>query len=69
MIVEADDAHAVIWTRPDDLTVDLDDPLKGMENKATGGFNSAFFDGSAHFFPNTIEKKTLRACSPPPAAK
>ena len=65
MIVEADDAHAVIWTRPDDLTVDLDDPLKGLENKATGGFNSAYFDGSVRFIPNTMSKKNLRATLTP----
>jgi Protein of unknown function (DUF1559) len=65
MIVEADDAHAVIWTRPDDWAVDLDDPLKGLENKATGGFNTAFFDGIARFLPNTMTKKNLRALLTP----
>lgn len=65
MIVEADDAHAVVWTKPEDLAVDLDDPLKGLENKTTGGFNTAFFDGSVQFFPNTMTKKNFRALLTP----
>jgi hypothetical protein len=60
MIMEADDDHAVIWTRPEDLRVDPKQPLRGLGGKA-GRFLAAFADGSVHAISRTIELDTLRA--------
>lgn len=61
MVVEVGDDQAVIWTKPQDLPVDLDDPAKGLGGLFKGGFQAAICDGSAHFISNSIDQKTLRA--------
>ena len=61
MIVEVNDKNAVIWTRPDDLTIDPKEPAKGLGGLHKNGFCAAFCDGSAHFLPNSISPKTLNA--------
>jgi hypothetical protein len=60
MVVEADPDHAVIWTKPDDLDVDLENPIRGLV-RGNQTFNVLFGDGSAQGFPATIPTKTLRA--------
>jgi hypothetical protein len=49
MIVEADDDHAVIWTKPEDLSFDPKDPSKGLSHFFDGGFNAALCDGSVRW--------------------
>ncbi len=61
MIVEVDEDHAVIWTRPDDLDVDLKAPLRGLGFEHGDGFLTAFCDGSARFISKNIEVKVLSA--------
>lgn len=72
MLVEA--AHPVIWTAPDDVAYDADQPapeLGGIFNMAgrfsffgenrKKGFNAAFADGRTQFFPAQLSPVTLRA--------
>ena len=61
MLVEVDDAHAVVWTRPDDLAFDPKDPKRGIGNIAGDGFPAGMGDGSVRLLPKTIDPKTLRA--------
>lgn len=61
LAVEADDAHAVIWTKPDDLKFDPKQPQAGLAEYKPGGFAILMGDGSVHFLPATIDKKTLAA--------
>jgi hypothetical protein len=61
MIVEVDDDHAVIWTKPDDLTFDPENPANGLGRFFKDRFNTAFFDGSVHNLKLDIPAKTLRA--------
>ena len=65
LIVEADDAHAVPWTKPEDLKVDLDHPEQGLGGHFHGGFLVGLADGSVHFVPSTVSKATLRAAFTP----
>jgi Protein of unknown function (DUF1559) len=60
LIVDADDEHAVIWTKPEDLKIDLKDPKAGLRNDA-GTFRALFADGSVHRLPANIDAKTLSA--------
>ncbi len=61
MLVEADDEHAVIWTKPDDLDFDLENPLTGLNSPSiSGGFLAAFADGSVRFISTTIDLEILR---------
>jgi hypothetical protein len=46
MAVEVDDRHAVVWTKPDDLEFDPDEPAKGIGNFYEGVFNVLICDGS-----------------------
>jgi hypothetical protein len=60
LIVEASDAKAVPWAKPDDLAYDEKQPLAGLMGLWPGGFYAAFCDGSVHFLPATIDAETLR---------
>jgi hypothetical protein len=59
MIVEANADQAVIWTKPDDLPINLDKPLAGLGEVQKNGFIAAFCDGSVRFISNKIDPKTL----------
>ena len=61
MFVEADDDHAVIWTKPDDLNVDMDHPRDGLNSPSvSGGFLAAMTDASVRFIPELIDVNTLK---------
>ncbi len=51
MVVEADPDHSVIWTKPDDLEVDLENPRRGLFNGSLP-LNICFADGAARSIRN-----------------
>jgi hypothetical protein len=59
MLVEAAEANAVIWTKPDDLEIDLKQPKKGLLDPDSASFLAGFADGSVHRIPKKIEDKML----------
>ena len=61
LMVEVDDAHAVVWTKPDDLAFDPQDPRKGIGSIFPEGFHAAMCDGSVRFVPNALDAKALKA--------
>jgi hypothetical protein len=61
LFVEADDAHAVPWTKPEDLKADLARPQEGLGGHFEGGFLVALADGTVRFVARAISKETLRA--------
>lgn len=62
MAVEVAPERAVVWTRPDDWQVDLENPLEGLASPGRKTVVFAMFDGSAHALdvPST-DVKYLRA--------
>ena len=60
-LVDADDDHAVVWTKPEDLNYDAKTPMKGLSGRYHSGFLAAFADGSVHFISKSISKTTLQA--------
>jgi hypothetical protein len=60
MLVEAPDAAAVPWTKPDDFVPDLDHPLRGLSGSWPGGFLAAFADGHVQMISYGIDPKTLK---------
>jgi prepilin-type processing-associated H-X9-DG protein len=60
MLVEVDDDHAVIWTRPEGLPFDPQNPARGLGGQFEGGFNAAFCDGSVQFLKLPADKENLR---------
>jgi hypothetical protein len=61
MLVGVDDKHAVIWTKPDDMPFDPQDPKKGIGSVYREGFPAAFCDGSVRILRSTIDPTTLKA--------
>ncbi len=60
LLVEADAGHAVVWTKPDDLVVDLENPKRGLTD-GEADFWVAFADGTAHDLKGSIRPELLRA--------
>jgi Protein of unknown function (DUF1559) len=54
MVLEVDDDHAVTWTRPVDLNVDVKQPLKGLGGNPAGKILALFADGSVRTFNRKI---------------
>jgi hypothetical protein len=60
-VVDADDQHAVTWTRPDDLKYDPQKPRAGLTGHHPGFITLLFADARVHFFRDTIDDNTLGA--------
>ena len=60
-LVEADDDRAVIWTKPEDITIDPKNPLTGLLGHYTEGFHAALADGSVKFIKKTTHPEVLWA--------
>ena len=61
LAVKVDDAHAVIWTKPDDLPYNPNDPSKGLGGLFTNAFIALFCDGSVHEIELPCSDKNLRS--------
>lgn len=61
LVVEATPKSAVIWTKPDDLDVDLKKPKQGIFSDKAKGTNCLFADGSVRFLAKSLKLKTLAA--------
>jgi hypothetical protein len=61
LLVDADEAHAVIWTKPDDLRYDPKEPARGLSTRHPDGYLTGFADGSIHFLPAKLDKTVLHA--------
>jgi len=61
MITEVDDAHAVVWTKPEGLPLDPENPARGLGGHFKKGFSAAFCDGSVRFISESIDPQILYA--------
>jgi hypothetical protein len=61
MTIEVDDARAVIWTKPEDLAFDPQDPKKGFSVSYEEGCPVGMCDGLARAVPKTTDAKELKA--------
>jgi Protein of unknown function (DUF1559) len=60
-LVEADDDRAVVWSKPEDITIDPRNPVTGLLGHYAEGFHAAMADGSVRFFKKGIEPMALWA--------
>jgi hypothetical protein len=60
-LVESGDDRAVIWTKPEDITIDPKDPLAGLLGHYGEGFHAAMADGSVRFVKKSVDPKALWA--------
>jgi hypothetical protein len=61
LLVDADDAAAVVWTKPDDLKLDSKEPQKGLAVRPGDRYFFELADGAVYFAPRKIDAKTLWA--------
>jgi hypothetical protein len=61
MVVEASNASAVEWTKPDPFVPDTANPTKGLTGLRPGGFNALFADASVRFIAEKITPQLLNA--------
>jgi hypothetical protein len=61
LVVEASDAEAVIWTKPEDFEPDEQNPLRGLVGLRPNGFQALFCDGSVRFIAESVDRDVLRA--------
>ena len=59
-VVEVDDKQAVVWTKPEDLAFDAENPLNGLGRLFDDGFNAAFSDGHLEFIRSETDVKIVR---------
>jgi hypothetical protein len=59
MMVEANADRAVIWTAPDDLEIDPQDPHDGLGEFQRGLIMALFADGSVRRLPAALDAETL----------
>jgi hypothetical protein len=59
-IVEVDQEHEVIWTKPDDWQFDKNDPTKGLTGGPGTTFIACFLDIAVYSIPMSIDNEVLR---------
>lgn len=59
MVVNVAPDRAVIWTKPDDLTVTQENPFAGIITATRKKFEAAFCDGSVRVISDATDPKTL----------
>jgi hypothetical protein len=59
LVVEADTDHAVVWTQPEDLQIDLDNPTRGITDGDANFW--LLLGGSAHQLKGSAPPAVLRA--------
>ncbi len=60
MVVQVADENAVFWSKPDDWSPDLADPLAKLKQAGRDGFVSANMDGSARVIPFEVDIELLK---------
>jgi hypothetical protein len=60
MLVEVDDQHGVVWTKPEGLPFNAETPAQGLGKQQDGGFLALFGDGSVRFIVLPKDAETLR---------
>jgi hypothetical protein len=61
MVVEANDAQAVVWTKPDDYEFDPEDPGAGLKGVYRNVFQALFTDGSVRAIADDLAVGMLNA--------
>ena len=60
LAVEANADEAIEWSRPKDLSFDVNQDVTAVGQLRPNGFNAVFCDGSVHLLPSTISQETLK---------
>ena len=69
LLVDAVDDEDTVWTRPNDLSYDADDPHKGLVGPAEAAIHVITVDGKSHFVDTTVGDDILRKLFDPSKRK
>ena len=61
MLVEVASDAAVEWTKPEDLTIDLNEPYRNLGGSRGDHFLAALVDGSTRSIKDSVVAETLKA--------
>jgi hypothetical protein len=61
LLVEVAPENAVVWTKPEDWEVDMDNPLRGLSGGNRDNFVAAYCDAHARAIPLDTKPEILRA--------
>jgi hypothetical protein len=61
LLVEAEAAKAVPWTKPEDLPIDPKQPHAGLKDARPTGFLAVFADGGVQLIPGDVTAEALAA--------
>jgi hypothetical protein len=65
LLLDVQDDHAVVWTKPEDLNFDPKEPFKGLGAKYGTGFLAVLADGSIRILSAKMKPETLKALITP----
>ncbi len=60
MILQVDADAAVIWSKPEDLEIDMDNPLEHLGNAEMGGFHVGMGDGAVKFISKNVDPELFK---------
>jgi hypothetical protein len=61
LVLEVPAEEAVIWTKPDDWELNLDDPKKGLFPEGREGMSALLGDGAVRFISSAVDAETVKA--------
>ena len=59
-VVEADRSEAVVWSKPEIMELDMDDPISQMGHVHQGGFNVLMYDGAVIFMTHSVDQELFK---------
>lgn len=60
LIMQVDTDAAVIWSKPEDLEIDLDSPLEHLGSAEMGGFHVGMADGAIKFITENVDPELFQ---------
>lgn len=60
MIMQVDADAAVIWSKPEDLEIDMNSPLEHLGSAETGGFHVGLADGAIRFISTNVDPELFK---------
>ena len=60
LVMQVDPDAAVIWSKPEDLEIDMDNPMEHLGNAERGGFHVLMGDGAVRFMTDSVDVDLLK---------
>ncbi|WP_144058846.1 DUF1559 domain-containing protein [Rhodopirellula sp. SWK7] len=60
LVVEVNPDAAVVWSKPEDIEIDLNNPMRNLGNAREGGFHVALADGAIRFVTRSTDPELFK---------